>query len=215
MSRTSLTDLVRSERLALIDTLTSLTPEQWEHPSLCTQWRVVDVAAHLAWAPVLGPVAGLAQMARHRFSMNRMIAGSAVSWSARGHDAILEQQRANAEAGARPMGMPEVAALADAVVHGIDVRHPLGLSHPVPAGAFAPVADFALATPWPLTTVIGGSTRRRVAGVRLLVADADWQHGDGPLVELSADAALRLAYGRPVSPGELSGPGAPLLLSRL
>jgi hypothetical protein len=111
--------------------------------------------------------------------------------------------------------MPEVAALADAVVHAIDVRRPLGLAHPVPAAAVGPVAEFALATRWPLDVVIGGSTRRRVAGVRLVVPEAGWGHGAGPEVTLSAEAAMRLAYGRPVAADELSGDGAPLLRSRL
>ncbi len=176
---------------------------------------MIDVAAHLAWAPVLGPVAGAAAMVRHGFSMNRMIAGSAVGWSARGREAILEQLERNLASGARPIGMPEVAALADAVVHAIDVRRPLGLPHPVPTAAVGPVADFALATPWPLNAVIGGSTRRRVAGVRLVVPEAGWEHGDGPEVTLSADAAMRVTYGRPVAADELSGLGAPLLRSRL
>jgi hypothetical protein len=39
--------------------------------------------------------------------------------------------------------------------------------------------------------------------------------GDGPEVDLSADAALRLVYGRPVEVGELGGPGAAVLISRL
>jgi uncharacterized protein (TIGR03083 family) len=210
-----LSDLVDEERRALIETLDALSEEQWQAPSLCEGWRVVDVAAHLAWAPALGPVAGAVALARHGFSTNRMIAGSAVAWSARGRGAILEQLERNRETGARPVGMPEVAALADAVVHAIDVRRPLGLAHAVPAAAVAPVADFALATPWPLDAVIGGSARRRVTGVRLVVPEARWAHGDGPEVTLSPDAAMRLTYGRPVAPHELSGEGAPLLRSRL
>lgn len=211
----SLPDLVRDERRALNETLEALSDKQWQAPSLCEGWRVVDVAAHLAWAPVLGLAASSLAMARHGFSVNRMIAGSAVSWSGRGRDAILEQLARNLDSGARPVGMPEVAALADAVVHAIDIRRPLGLVHPVPAAAVGPVADFALATRWPLHVVIGGSTRRRVAGVRLVVPEAGWEHGTGPEVALSADAAMRLTYGRPVGPDELSGEGAPLLRERL
>lgn len=215
MSDPSLEGLTRSERLALIAQLEALTPEHWETPSLCDGWRVVDVAAHLAWAPVLGAVAGGVAMVRNGFSVNRMIARSAVAWSDRGTDAILDQLRANAESGAKPIGMPQVAALSDAVVHGIDVRRPLGLEHPVPPSSVAPLADFALGTPWPMAAVIGGNAHRRVRGVRLVVTDADWQHGDGPEVSLSSNAALRLVYGRPVEAGELDGPGAPVLLARL
>ena len=142
-------DLVREERWAFIDTLEQLAPEQWEVPSLCSEWRVVDVAAHLAWAPVVGPVEGAIAMARNGFSMNRMIARSAVGWSSRGCDAILDQLRSNAASGATPIGMPVVAALADAVVHGLDVRRPLGLTRPVPpddlTGLGAPVLRSRLA----------------------------------------------------------------------
>jgi uncharacterized protein (TIGR03083 family) len=208
-------DLTHAHRLDFIATLEGLTADQWQTPSLCTEWRVVDVAAHLAWAPVLGAGAGAVAMVRHGLSMNRMIARSAVGWSEHGRDAILAQLRDNARTGATPIGMPPVAALADAVVHGLDVRRPLGLPGEVPVEALAPVAGFALGTPWPLNVVVGGSARRRVAGVRLVATDADWARGSGPDVYASAATLLLLLYGRPVAAAELAGPGAPVLLARL
>ena len=208
-------DLTRTQRRGFVATLEGLTPAQWQAPSLCTEWRVVDVAAHLAWAPVLGVGAGAAALVRHGFSMNRMIARSAVGWSARGRDAIFAQLSDNARTGATPVGMPPVAALVDAVVHGLDVRRPLGLPGDVPPAVLAPLADFALATPWPMNTVVGGSARRRVAGVRLVASDTDWTHGTGPEVLATTEALLLLLYGRPVSPAELTGDGAPVLLPRL
>lgn len=102
----TLHELTREHREGFIDTLQALAPHQWLAPSLCSQWRVLDVAAHLAWAPVTGAGAGAVAMARHGFSMNRMIAGSAVAWSARGQEAILAQLGDNARTGARPIGMP-------------------------------------------------------------------------------------------------------------
>ena len=135
----TLPELTREHREGFIETLEGLAPDQWLVPSLCSEWRVLDVAAHLAWAPVLGAGAGAVAMARHGFSMNRMIARSAVAWSARGRDAILQQLRDNARTGARPIGMPPVAALADAVVHGLDVRRPLGLPGRVPSEVTGPL----------------------------------------------------------------------------
>ncbi|WP_299928458.1 maleylpyruvate isomerase family mycothiol-dependent enzyme [uncultured Nocardioides sp.] len=208
-------ELTRAHRQGFIETLKGLDPEQWWAPSLCSQWRVIDVAAHLAWAPVMGAGAGAVAMARHGFSMNRMIARSAVDWSGRGRDAILAQLRDNARTGATPTGMPAVAALADAVVHGLDVRRPLGQPGAVPVDALAPLADFTLGTPWPVNAVVGGSARRRVAGVRLVATDTDWTHGTGPDVLASAEALLLLLYGRPVAPAELTGPGVHTLLPRL
>jgi uncharacterized protein (TIGR03083 family) len=208
-------DLTHAHRQDFVDTLETLTPEQWQAPSLCSEWRVVDVAAHLAWAPVLGAGAGAAATVRHGFSMNRMIARSAVGWSDRGRDAILARLRDNARTGAAPIGMPPVAALADAVVHGMDVRRPLGLPSRVPVEALGPLAGFALGTPWPLNAVVGGSARRRVAGVRLVATDTDWTHGSGPDVLASVETLLLLLYGRPVARSELTGPGAPGLFARL
>jgi uncharacterized protein (TIGR03083 family) len=215
MAPAAVRDLTRAHRLDLVETLEGLTPDQWQAPSLCSGWRVVDVAAHLAWAPVLGVGAGAAAMVRHRFSMNRMIARSAVGWSERGRSAVLAQLRDNARTGATPIGMPQVAALADAVVHGMDVRRPLGLPGQVPVEALAPVAAFGLGTRWPLDVVVGGSARRRVAGVRLVATDTDWASGSGPDVHASAETLLLLLYGRPVAADDLTGPGAPALLARL
>ncbi len=207
--------LTRTQREAFVETLAGLSPEEWLAPSLCSEWRTVDVAAHLAWAPVLAAGAGVVAMARRGFSMNRMIAQSAIVWSTRGQAAILEQLRDNARSGARPVGMPPVAALADAVVHGLDVRRPLGLPGQVPVESLESLADFALGTPWPMNVVVGGSARRRVAGVRLVATDTDWSHGVGPEVRGTAEALLMLLYGRAPRTDELTGEGAATLLARL
>ena len=58
-----------------------------------------------------------------------------------GRPAILDQLRKNVGSDAKPMGVPPVAALADAVVHGLDVRLPLGLHRDVDPEAFRLVAD--------------------------------------------------------------------------
>jgi hypothetical protein len=100
-------------------------------------------------------------------------------------------------------------------VHGMDVRRPLGLSGQVPVEALAPLAEFGLGTPWPMNVVVGGSARRRIAGVRLVATDTDWTCGSGPEVLASAETLLLLLYGRPVAADDLTGPGAPVLLARL
>lgn len=212
---TTLPDLTRQHREGFIETLERLTLDDWLVPSLCREWRVVDVAAHLAWAPVMGAGEGIVAMIRSGFSMNRLIARSAIGWSSRGQEAILDQLRDNARTGARPIGMPPVAALSDAVVHGLDVRRPLGLPGQVPPESLAPLADFVLGTPWPMNAVIGGSAKRRVAGVRLVATDVDWTHGAGPDARGSAEALVLLLHGRVPAPSELTGPGAEVVRARL
>jgi len=39
--------LARDERADLAAFLATLSPQQWQAPTLCTQWRVRDVVAHV------------------------------------------------------------------------------------------------------------------------------------------------------------------------
>jgi uncharacterized protein (TIGR03083 family) len=208
-------DLVRSERIALIDLLETLTPDEWAVPSLCDAWTVQEVAAHLAWAPVEPLRRAMPELVRHRFRLNAMNADLAVRWSQRGTAAILQQLRRNAAEGARPVGVPDAAVIADAVIHGLDIRRPLGRSRPIPNAAFVTLAEFFLDLRWPLSVSVGGSARKRVHGLRLVASDADWSHGTGPEVRTSSEALLLVLSGRPVDAAELSGTGAVELSHRL
>ena len=187
---TELAHLIRTERLKFVELLESLADDQWRARSLCTAWTVENVAAHLAWAPVAGALEMAAVCVRSGFRVNRMNAEAAVRWTARGRPAILEQLRTNAESDAKPMGVPPVAALTDAVVHGLDVRVPLGLARPIDSDAFRLVADWTLASRWPATIPVGGNPRRRLSGIRLVASDADWSWGAGAEVCEPADRIL-------------------------
>lgn len=211
----ALDDVIRSERQSLVDYLETLRPEQWATPSLCDGWTVQAVAAHLAWASALGPRQMATELARSRFQVNALLHDTAVRWAERGTPAILEQLRRNAETGARPMGMPKIAALTDAVLHALDIRRPLGDPRLVPAAAFVPVADFCAGARWPTSALLGGSASRRISGLRLVADVEEWGIGSGPEVRGSGEALLLVLTGRPIRSDELSGPGAPTLLARL
>jgi uncharacterized protein (TIGR03083 family) len=43
--------VIAEQRRVLADLLAELKEEDWERPSLCAQWRVKDVAAHVALTP--------------------------------------------------------------------------------------------------------------------------------------------------------------------
>jgi len=193
---TELTELIRTERLAFIDLLESLTEDQWQTPSLCSAWTVEHVAAHLAWAPVAGPMEMVPAALRAGFRTNRLIADTAVRWTTRGRPAILDQLRKNVESDAKPLGMPPVAALADAVVHGLDVRVPLGLHRDVDPEAFRLIADWTVTSRWPMTVPVGGNVRKRLRGTRLVAIDADWAWGEGAEVREPADLILLRLLGR-------------------
>lgn len=206
--------LVTAERLALIEFLETLAAAEWAVPSLCEGWTVQDVAAHLASASAIGVGELVAVSARAGLRPNRVNLENAARWSRRGPRAIIDQLRVNAERGSRPLGTTALMALTDSLCHADDIRHPLGRLAPLDEAAFRRVADLLAGQRWPLTIMIGGHARSTVRGLRLVAADLDWTHGDGPEVHGPAEAWLRLLGGRTVGAGELTGPGAATLYAR-
>jgi uncharacterized protein (TIGR03083 family) len=203
-----LPELIKTERLALADFLETLTPEEWATPSLCGAWRVQDVAAHLAFAPVVPQREMLKGVVKHGFRINKASAASAVEWAQRGPAEIIRQLRVDATSGLKARGVPDLATLVDVVVHTIDIRVPLGKYPAIPAETFTKVADFAVNLRWPLTAVVGGSARKRLQGLELVADDYDWSYGEGARVSTTGVNVLRLLHGRRIERSELTGPGA-------
>ena len=97
----SLMDMALAERADLAAFLATLTPEQWDAPSLCSRWNVKDVVAHVISYEELG-VLGLAK----RFVKGRIVRANEVGVDvnaqggvygnalqaalAEGHDRIVE-----------------------------------------------------------------------------------------------------------------------------
>jgi hypothetical protein len=98
--------------------------------------------------------------------------------------------------------------LGEVVVHGDDMRRPLGLSHHTPEGALAIVADS-----WKRTNILIG-TKKRIEGLRLKATDATWSYGDGPEVGGPFQSLVLAMTGRKQALGDLSGDGVSVLTSR-
>ena len=206
--RTERRELLRAVRLPLVDLLSSLDADAWKTPSLCEGWTVQEVAAHLAWATVDRPTSIVAGFVRARLDVNRLNDENARRWARRGPAAVLAQLRANVASGATPFGVPWPAPVADAVLHELDVRRPLGRPRAVEEPVFRLVADFLMAARWPLPLLVGGRPQERVGGVRLVADGTGWSTGSGPEVSASPESVLLLLAGRPVGGDELRGPGA-------
>ena len=205
--RRSRAEMLRAEREELVALLETLTPEEWATPSLCDGCTVREVAAHLTSATNVTPLHTLAGTVRAGFRVNGFIHDNAVRFARRDTEELLEGLRRDARTGAKPFGVPPAAPLVDALVHGLDIRRPLGRDRPDPPDAFVDVADWAAGMRFPGTVMVGGTPRHRRAGVTLVAEDADWRHGTGPEVHGSAATLLLLLTGRPVEEAELSGPG--------
>ena len=98
--------------------------------------------------------------------------------------------------------------LGEVVVHGDDIRRPLGISHHTPEAALAIVADS-----WKKTNILIG-TKKRIAGLRLKATDATWAYGDGPEIEGPFQSLVLAMTGRTQVLGDLSGAGVSVLTGR-
>jgi uncharacterized protein (TIGR03083 family) len=199
--------LVHAERHALIADLEGLTDQQWGTPSLCAGWTVHDVAAHLVGNAGAVSIPGLAvAIVRARFDFDRLNAQALEHDRGDTPAETLQRLREVADLTEAPPLVPLDVRLVEEVVHGEDVRRPLGLTRDYPVEAVVPALEHQVRT----KVSIGGG-RERAAGVRLRATDADVVIGDGPEVTGPLRSLLLAVSGRSAARADLSGPGLPLL----
>ena len=200
--------LVETERRTLADLLDGLTPDQWEAKSLCTEWRIRDVAAHLTMTPARAPDpwSMTKALARNRGHLWRAGRDVAIAHAKRSTDQITGALRRHAASRTKPVFVVAENILLDLVVHGQDIAVPLGLDRRVPLA----VGEVALRRTWAMGWPF--YARRRLGGLGLRADDGDWSSGSGPELSGSAGALLLLMTGRTdAAVDRLRGPGVDVL----
>jgi uncharacterized protein (TIGR03083 family) len=193
--------LVHAERQALVDDLSGVGDEQWDLPSLCPGWTVRDVAAHLVNNAKVTRLGIIRDMARARFDFDRQNAnGVAAERGATPADTLARLAAVVTETKTPPA--PLDSRLVEEVVHGEDIRRPLGLRR-----QYAPEAVTRALGYQARTSVKVGGGKQRIAGVRLVATDADLAIGEGPEVRGPALSLLLVTSGRDVALADLTGPG--------
>ena len=135
-SNTKTWEMIHAERAALVRTLDGLSPEEWESPSLCDGWTVKLVAAHvLSGAEQTGPWFAKGIVA-NGFRFNTMIDRDAGRLGQLEPLEIVERLAARTSTTNHPPA-PVMAMLGEVVVHGEDLRQPLGLKSAPSAEATA------------------------------------------------------------------------------
>ncbi|OMC55755.1 hypothetical protein A5747_11520 [Mycobacterium sp. IS-836] len=198
---------IAAERGALANDLADLEPAQWDTPSLCPGWTVHDIVAHLSATASLNPATFFLNMAKAGFSFDKF--ANAQIAKHRGPDpaATLSEFRDLQNSTSAPPG-PKTSWLGEVVVHGEDLRRPLGIAHAYPPDAVREVIDFFKGS----NMLIG--SKKRVAGLALKATDDDWQHGEGEAVEGPLLSLLLAMTGRAAGCDDLAGPGVENLRSR-
>jgi len=194
-------ELVHRERVALLRDLAVLDEAQWQVPSLSGEWTVREVAAHLVDNARTTPWGILVAMARAGFDFDRQNAMGVQRELGDSTADTLEGLRKVAHLRSGPPA-PLDSRLVEEVVHGEDIRRPLGIPRTYPMEAVERSLRHQARTPVGL-----GGGRQRVAGVRLRATDADIVLGDGPEVHGPALSLLLVTSGRKAALPDLGGPG--------
>lgn len=198
---------IAAERGALADDLAALTPAQWESPSLCSHWTVRDVVAHLSATASMNPLKFFAGMARAGFDFAKFSKGQLAQHRGADPAATLADFRSLVHSTSAPPG-PKVSWLGEILIHGADIRRPLGISHAYPPDAVRQVIDF-----YKGSNMLSGA-KTRIAGLSLRATDDDWQHGQGEPVAGPLLSLLLAMTGRAAACDDLTGPGVATLRNR-
>lgn len=198
--------MARQERADFVEFLATLTPQQWGAPTLCSEWNVKDVVAHVISYEELG-TAGLIK----RFAKGRVVRANQVGvdeYAALTPEELVDFLGAHLQPQGLTAGFGGMIALVDCTIHHQDIRRPLGLPRAIPADRLHRVLQLTRGNP-------RLRVPRRIRGLRLRADDIDWSAGSGPEVVGAGEALLLAMAGRSAVLGELSGDGLTVLASRL
>ena len=208
MARKNLMAWAEDERGELLDLLRGLTPQQWEAPSLCTNWRVRDVAVHVVSYEELSMATLARTFLRGGLKVDRVNEAALSRYRDVDSDEVIELvsrcQRPRGVTAAMGGGI----ALTDCTIHCQDIRRAIALPREIPADRLMAVLDFSLLAP-PLPS------RRNARGLTLVANDLDWSSGKGPEVTGPGEALLMAAAGRLEALDDLDGEGLPRLRERV
>jgi uncharacterized protein (TIGR03083 family) len=176
-----------AQRTGLVQVLDGLTEREWDQPSLCENWRIREVVAHITMPYRHSSVAMLAAMVRARGKFDVAADRLARRDATEPPSALVDCLRRNVNHRWKPPGGGQLGALSHDVIHGLDITEALDLQ---------PVSP-----PERLVEVLNSSKLLRAFNVdltpyRLIAADSDYTHGEGRSLRLPAKDLLLIVTGR-------------------
>jgi len=207
MDKAQTWDLIHRERAAVADQLAGLAPSDWSNASMCGAWTVQQTAGHILAGAERTPAGFVVSLASHGFRFDTMMDREARAETLSPTE-IIERLRARTGTTNRPPA-PVMTMLGEVVVHGDDIRRPLGLAGDTKPEAIAACLEMYSRANFPV------GTKKRIAGLHLVASDLDWSHGSGPEVRGPGMSLLAAITGRVPAVTDLDGDGVPTLTDRM
>ncbi|MEV0233485.1 maleylpyruvate isomerase family mycothiol-dependent enzyme [Nonomuraea sp. NPDC050786] len=205
--RTDIWSLTHTERAALAADLAGLTSEQWTTPSLCTGLTVREVLAHITAGASLTPVRWLTGVIRCRFDFDKQVAMRLAEQLGATPAETLAGFRGIVTSTTKPP-LPVMALLGETIVHGEDIRRPLGIRRDYPIEVLTLVAEYYRRSDMVVLA------KGRIRDLRLVATDGPFTTGSGALVAGPTLALIMAMTGRTGYWNELEGDGVATLRAR-
>jgi len=199
--------VIHDERKALAADLRGRSGEDWSTGSLCSQWTVRDVLAHMTSAASLTAPAFFGKLIGSGFSFDKVQAGGVAAYRGSSPAETMSNFEAVVPSVKHPPG-PADTWLGETIVHAEDIRRPLGIEHHYSTEAVVQVADFYKGS----NLLIG--SKRRIEGLALRATDTEWSHGTGSEVSGRILSLVMAMTGRQQALDDLTGDGVATLRSR-
>lgn len=194
-------DLIHAERAALADDLANLDEDRWRQQTLSTAWTVEQAVAHLTAGASLGFWAWIRSIVGAGFNADLHNQRRLEEQLGPTPADTLERFRETIDSTVSPTGsLP--AWLGEVVIHGEDIREPLGLHRDYPEEVLVTLLTFFESSNFTVPS------KARARGLTLVARDVRHWVGTGPEVEGNALDLIMAMAGRPVPAERFSGPGA-------
>jgi len=158
MEKSEIWPTIHTERAALAADLEPLNDPAWQTQSLCEDWTVRDVVAHMTGTAKISPGSFFGKIISSGFSLKKLQEKDIAELKGTAPADTLANFKAEVNSSKHPPG-PTDTWLGEVIVHSEDVRRPLGIKHEYPVDALTRVADFYKGS----NLVIG--TKNRIAGL--------------------------------------------------
>lgn len=167
----ALWETIHAERAALAADLAGLGDRRWETPSLCEGLSVRQVLAHLTAGAGLTWGRWMAGVVKCRFDFDEQVLMRLKERL--GRDAAETLRLFEEAATSTTRMIPLKALLGEIVVHGEDIRRPLGIERAYPIEALTLLAEYYRRSDFVVVA------EKRVAGLRLVAEDGPFAAGAG------------------------------------
>ncbi|MFI7583415.1 maleylpyruvate isomerase family mycothiol-dependent enzyme [Kocuria sp. M1N1S27] len=199
--------MIHAERARLAEDLADLDDARWAEQSLCGQWVVEDVVAHLTAVASIGRLRWLRSVLGARFDFD--LHNQRRLEEHRGATPAETLQRFRAVVGNSTGPSKHTAAwLGEVVVHAQDIRRPLGLPRTPSVGVVTEVARFFAGRDFAVPS------RSTAEGLHLVATDGPFESGSGLRVTGTTLALTMAMAGRRACCDDLTGEGVATLRSR-